>query len=510
MRLLEIERHYSRSMKKKSKQYYLWREKIAALLLLVNVILVGFDLSYIPLRDFWLQGKLTVGNFQLGDIVNYQGIQLDLIPDEVSKVITKYDLVKGITPYRDTDLYLRQVDKLKQELVNGGIDSPQVGSILAELRINSSTIIDRNPFQIANKTGNLEKIKVRMRQRIPNPRDSAKEAFNIFWSQKYLQGKVERELEFFDRDIEPLLVTNYYRPIDENGQLIDYFILIDLPFAIVFFLEFLARTWYISRSRTGVSWREAMLWRWYDIPLFLPFWRWLRFIVLIIRLDEAKIISLDLIQKQISQGFVAGIAEDITEVVVVRVINQIQDSVRRGDLTRTLIRHQTKQYIDINQVNETVEITKLLMQLISKQIVPKIKPDVEAIIKHTVTKTLQQIPTYQTLQNLPGVESLQNILIEQTIDRIYQVFADTIEVVLSEDPTFEELMNKLVTNLTQSLDSELQARQNIGKIEVLLGDLLEEIKLNYIQKLSQEDVEEILEQTRLLRQEMKALPRMKS
>jgi hypothetical protein len=496
-------------MKTSPKQYYLWREKIAAFLLIVNVVIVSFDLSYIPLRDFWLQGKLTIGSFHLGDIVDYKGIELDLIPAKVSKIITQYDLIKGITPYRDTDIYLRQVDKLKQELVDGGIDSPQVGSILAELRANSAIMVDRNPFQIANKTGNLEKIKARMRQHVPNTKDSAKEAFNLFWSQKYLQGKVERELNFFARSIQPLLITNYYRPIDENGRLIDYFILLDLPFVIIFGLEFLGRTWYISRSRTGVSWFDAMLWRWYDVPLFLPFWRWLRFITLIIRLDEAKILSLNLIQKQMSQGFVAGIAEDITEVVVVRVINQIQSSVRRGDLTRLLAQRQSKQYIDINQVNETVAITKLLMQLVAEQIIPKIKPDVEAILKHMVTKTLERVPVYQTLQQLPGVESLQNNLTEQIISQTYQVFADTFKAALSEDPIFEELLNKLIISVTQSLDSEIQARQNIGKIEVLLGDLLEEIKLNYIQKLSQEDVEEILEQTRVLRQEMKALPKMK-
>jgi hypothetical protein len=496
-------------MKKKSKQYYLWREKIAALLLVINVIFVGFDLSYISLRDFWLQGKFTLGSFNIGDVVVYKGIELDLIPANASKIITRYDLVKGIIPYRDTDIYLRQVDRLKQELVNGGTDSPQVGSILNELRVNSSTIIDRNPFQIANKTGNLEKIKARMRQHIPNNKDSAKEAFNVFWSQKYLHGKVERELDFFDRSIKPLLVTNYYRQIDENGQLIDYFILIDLPFALIFLLEFLMRTWYISRSHTGVNWREAMLWRWYDIFLFLPLWRWLRFITLIIRLDEAKIISLNLIQKQISQGLVAGIAEDITEVVVIRVIDRLQSYINRGDLTRTLIQNQTKQYIDINQINETVAITKLAMQLASEQIIPKIKPDIEAILKHAVTKTLQQVPTYQTLQNLPGFKNIQSTIIEQTIDRTYQVFADALKILLSEDPVFDELANKLIANISRSLDSELQAKQNIGKIEVLLVDLLEEIKLNYIQKLSQEDIEEILEQARSLRQEVKAIVKLK-
>jgi len=39
----------------------------------------------------------------------------------------------------------------------------------------------------------------------------------------------------------------------------------------------------------------------------------------------------------------------------------------------------------------------------------------------------------------------------------------------------------------------------MNKIEILLVDLLEEIKINYVERLSQEDIEDILEQTRSLR-----------
>ena len=49
------------------------------------------------------------------------------------------------------------------------------------------------------------------------------------------------------------------------------------------------------------------------------------------------------------------------------------------------------------------------------------------------------------------------------------------------------------------MGSEIQAKESIKKIEFLLVALLEEIKVNYVKGLSAEDVEEILEQTRVLR-----------
>jgi hypothetical protein len=172
-----------------------------------------------------------------------------------------------------------------------------------------------------------------MRDHVPNQENSAKQSFRQFWSQDYLGlNGVRGELNFFSEEIRPLIETNYYRPIGENGEFIDRFWKIDLPFVILFGLEFLARTWLISRRHTAISWRDAMLWRWYDLFLVLPFslvpfLRYgllLRIIPVTIRLNQAKLIDLERIQKQITQGFVATIAEDLTEVVVVRVINQVQ------------------------------------------------------------------------------------------------------------------------------------------------------------------------------------------
>jgi hypothetical protein len=45
-----------------------------------------------------------------------------------------------------------------------------------------------------------------------------------------------------------LIQTNYYRSIEENGEFTNQFWLLDAPFVILFAIEFLARTWYISRQ----------------------------------------------------------------------------------------------------------------------------------------------------------------------------------------------------------------------------------------------------------------------
>ncbi len=470
-----------------------------ALIAVINLVIVGFDLSYIPLRDFWLLGQVTIGEIKTA-YGQLPGIELDLLPENVSQSITQYDVVKGIIPNRDTQEYLAKVEQLELELASNGVDSARAKTLFGDIRRRSIEIVQTNAFAEANKTGNLERIKNRMRSHLPNQDNSAKAAFWRFWTPDYFQGRVAEEMAFFETEIKPLLETNYYRAIGENGGYVDYFGLIDFPFGVLFAIEFLGRTWFISRRRVGISWLDAMLWRWYDIFFLLPIWRWLRVIPVTVRLSQARIINLDSIQKQLSQGLVAGIAEDVTEVVIIRLINQIQTSVRNGDLGRLLSQQTTNTYVDINDTNEIIELIRILAKVTADRVLPAIQPEVETLLQYSIEKSLKQSPAYQGIKMLPGGDRTVSSISHQLVSQTYSAFSSTLQAALAEDKQFDRLVESLISNIGKSVSSELQAQQSMTKIELLLVDLLEEIKINYVQRLSQEDIEDILEQTRSLRQ----------
>lgn len=469
-----------------------------ALVAVINLIVVGFDHSYVPLRDFWLSGQVTVGAIKSA-YVKFEGVKLDLLPENISQFITQYDVVKGIIPNRDTTEYLAKIEQLKQELATNGVDSPIAEDLFGDIRRRSIEIVQTNAFAEANKTANLERIKNRMRSHVSNQDNSAKIAFWQYWTATNFRGKVNQELKFFEQEIKPLLETNYYRVVGENGGYIDYFGLIDFPFGIFFGVEFLGRTWWISRRHTGISWLDAMLWRWYDFFFLVPFWRWLRIIPVTARLSQAQLINLYSIQRQISQGLVAGIAEDVTEVVIIRLINQVQASIRNGDVSRLLSQQTANPYIDINDTNETVEIFRILAKVIADRVLPAIQPEAESLLQYSVDKAIRENPAYQGIKLLPGGDRTIINLTNQLVSQIYSAFSSTLQTALAEDEQFDRLLDSLVSNVGKSLSTELQAQQSINKIELLLIDLLEEIKINYVERLSQEDIEDILDQTRSLR-----------
>ncbi|MBD2346746.1 hypothetical protein [Anabaena subtropica] len=461
------------------KKQNLYFERLMATIATLNLCLVLFDLSYLPWRNFYLL--------------------------RLPQITQTYDPIKGIEPHRETQNYLNQVKKLEEQISQTGLLSPEVKTQLEELSRLSSEMIEGNPFAAVGKSGTLERIKNRMRDRTSN--DSAKHSFTTFWSQPYLsQRGWLQEINFFNRSIAPLIATNYYRQIGENGEFIDNFWWIDLPFVLLFGIELLARVIYIKSRHSGFNWLNAILWRWYDLFLLIPFWRWLRIIPVTIRLDQAHILNLQPINKQIHQLVLADFAEELTEIVVIRVINQMQGSIKRGEITSWLLQNdKLRPYIDINNINEIEAIAGLLVQTVVYQVLPKIQPELIALLRHNIDSAFQQVPIYKNLQALPGIGQVQTQISEQLASQIttnlYNVLVSAIK-----DPVGAQLSSQLAQSFSQALGTEIQQKHVLSEIQSLLVDFLEEVKLNYVQRLSQEDIDQILEQTRQIKTQTSIQP----
>jgi len=507
----------------------LYFERIMAIVAATNLALVAFDLTYVPWRNFWLQSNLVVPftkqrihlpfpTMTCTDRSVERGQPARSIQQSV--VTCLYDPVKGIEPHRETQAYLRTAAQLETQLaqtgVAPGLQSSEVQQTLAQLRQQSEEMLVQNPFAAVGKSGTLERIRNEIRRRVRRRTGAnvgATEAFQIFWSTNnptypnYLSATTyDDEIKWFNTTLRPLIETNYFRGIGENGEPTNNFWLLDAPFVTLFFLEFLARTFYISNRYRSLTWLDAMIWRWYDIPLFLPFslmapiLALTRVVPVTLRLHQAKLINLEAINARAREGFVAAIAEEITEVVVVQVVNQVQGVIRRGEFTKLLERTTNRQYVHVNDVDEVEELAKHMTQLFVYQVFPKVQPDLEALIKHSVMSVVGQSPMYQGLSVLPGMTDASTQIVDRLVSDLTQTVYDTLKTSL-EDPKTTELAIQLARNFTTAMVTEVNQQNNLDEIQKLLTDLLEEVKINYIQRLSEEDATLILDETRLLKKE---------
>ncbi len=441
-------------------------EKLMAMIAVVNLVLVVFDISYVPLRDFYLR--------RMPQFTQWYGQQF-----------------KGMEPERTTTAYLAAVNELEQQLEQTGqvgLESPQTQQLLGELRQRSQDIIDENPFQIANKSGTLERIKNRVRDRLDI--ESSKDAFSEFWSPDYLaQAGWRSEISFFNTQIRPLMETNYFRAIGLDGNPLDQFWRIDIWFFAIFGTEFLARTLYLSLRYKGTNWFDAMLWRWYDLILLVPMWRWLRVIPVTVRISQSRLVNLKPIQSRVVRGVIASIAVELTEIVILRMIDQMQNLIRQGDVARWLLRPDSnRRYIDINGIDEVEAISGHIIQVLVYQVLPKLKPDLEAILSHSVTSALNTSPVYQGVQSIPGFGQLPHQLSRQLAADITKNAYSALTTAL-EDSSGAELTQKLAQRFGETLREELQKDDTVKELEYLLTVLLEEVKINYVKRLPDEELE---------------------
>ncbi|MFG6105635.1 hypothetical protein D0962_07720 [Leptolyngbyaceae cyanobacterium CCMR0082] len=453
---------FSRSSRRRT--FQLWFERGMVAIATANLLLVFFDLSYIRFRDVYFK--------TLPGPTNWYG-----------------ETFKGIEEHRVTAAYLREVDTLQETLENEGLDSPTANRQLANLRRSSVDLIDENPFAVANKSGTLERIKKEMRDRT-GQENSSKEALRTFWSQSYLERGWSEELDFFDTQIRPRIETNYWRGIGFNGLPIDRFWIIDLPFAALFGFEFLLRTYFLSRRHENTTWMDAMLWRIYDVPLFLPFWRWLRVVPVVVRSNQAELSHLDPIQGRINRILISQFAVELTEVVFLRMIDQTQNMVKAGQISRWFFELTAgkENYIDLNDVDEVQTIAQRLTDIVVHKVLPEIKPEVDAVLSHTVTGAISQAPAYQGLKLLPGFTNVSEQITQQISAEVSKNLYSSLKQALADDRG-SDLMGKLVESFGQHLRDEIQQGNTLQELQELIDAFLEELKVNYVERIAVDDVE---------------------
>lgn len=457
-----------------SKDRYLWLRRLVAVLIVLNLGLVFFDLTYLYARSLYLQ--------------------------YLPWLVEKYDPVKGVRPHPLTQRYLEQVDALAVQLTEMDVRSPAVESTLEALRSESQRLIQTNPFPETDSAV-LETIQEELRSRTGTASTSL--ALDRFWSVDYLaEAGWQSELEFWNQEIRPLLAANYYRRVNRFGYPADYFWLIDLPFVLVFAIDFLIRVANIRRRNPQLSGFEAIIRRWYDLFLLLPFWRWLRLVPTILRLQQVRLINLTPLQAEARRDFAIGFAKELTEIVGIRAIDLIQGTIRRGDVMRWLLDSGSRRpYLQVNQQNEVEAIATRITDIILQKVIPQIQPELETFIHHSFQNAIvEELPGYRLLKQTPFIGQLPG----QTAERLTQDVSKRIYQGLLRvwnDPSTPEITGRLIQNFRSTLAIELQQKQNTQEIENLLIDMLEEIKINYVRGISDAELEAIVnEAERLQRQ----------
>ncbi|MEG4851077.1 hypothetical protein QUB10_09205 [Microcoleus sp. B5-D4] len=258
----------------------------------------------------------------------------------------------------------------------------------------------------------------------------------------------------------------------------DKFWRIDTFFIGFFGAEFLIKSLFHTRRKPGVTWFDFLLRRWYEVFLVIPIWQECRILPVLVRLHKSGLVNLDRVVAQVTYEPVAYLAHTMSEYMMVRFINQAKSSIKQGDAAQMLLAQQP--YLHVNQENTIEQITKRILDLTIYKVLPQVQPDLEELLHHNLETTIKQSDFYQMLQNFSPINILPTEMTEQVANYLAQTAVDVVSTTY-EDDKGRKILDNFSQEFNQSLRRELQDEKTIGELQSLLSDLLEEVKLNYIQ-----------------------------
>ena len=471
----------------------LW-DRSVALWAALNLVLVGFDITYVPLRTFWLQRNL----FPIPSVPLV--VPLTLLPDITPWV----DPIKGIEPHRETSAYLRQFQALDAAMALGSGQGPSLNTTPAQRALLQRQLeatlqmIDTNPFQASGASGTLEKIKGRLRQRANL--DSAKEAAARLLSPAWMATHPwSQERRFWNDQVLQLVATNYWRSIDENGRPTDHFWRIDLLlFQSVFALDILLRAVRLRRRLPGLSWRDAFLRRWIDVPLLLPFWRWLRVAPVLERLQTSGLITIEPLRAVVSRGVVALLAVELFEVLALQLLDGLQQVIRSPRWPARIRSLRSHQSVVNHEQRELVELIRIWAPLLLVQVAPRLAPELEGVVGHALQQSLQTAIVPAPLRQLQPVLAVEKGFSRQlaggVVDSLLDLTRSTGTRLGQRDDEQLALLQRFVDRFWEELAMALESGPALERSQDLLNALIEDVKRTYLRQISRAGVGVLIEE----------------
>jgi len=459
-----------------------WRwDRFVAIWASINLALVVFDVTYVPLRNFWLQRQLFL----------FPGLPLAIPLTALPDITPLYDPVKGIEPHRDTQRYLQQWQILDQQLLAQAPTVPTSGRLLQKQLQLTEQLIDDNPFLGANKTGTLERIKNRLRQR--SGLDSARLGAQKLLDPGWLQGHPwSQERLFWQREVLPLVATNYWRSIDETGLPTERFWRLDLlAFQSVFFVDIVLRLISLRRRLPGLSWRDALLRRWTDLPLLLPFWRLARVIPVAARLRSSGLVDAEPVRAVVSRGVVALMAVELIEVLALQLLDGVQKLISSPDWNGRLRGNS-------GQNHELEELLRIWGPLLLGRVLPQMEPQLEALLAYALQRSLESSAFPEALQRLQPLLVIEREFTRQLaggmVEGVLDLSRGTAEQLSRQDRRGSDLVQQLGDAFWRELAAAMAEANTLERSQKLLLDLLEELKRGYLSRINSAGVDDLLEE----------------
>ena len=233
--------------------------------------------------------------------------------------------------------------------------------------------------------------------------------------------------------------------------------------------------------------------------MLIPFWQWLRILPVTVRLHKSGLFNLEGILAQVTHEPAAYISNRASMFLIVRLLNQSQEVIANGTIAEVLL--SSNKEVTVGEADKIDKIIDRLISLTVYQVLPEVQPDLENLLRYSLKAALQESDLYQAVKGIPGFANIPQETIEQLADYLAQT---TYEVLINSytDAEGKIIFNRLSKNFSSTLKQQIQNQTTQSEIQVLLTDLIEEWKLNYVKNSQQRNPEQTLAEAEQIQAEI--------
>jgi len=380
------------NLSRRSKIQLIW-DVFMVWVALVNLWMILFDLSYLWLRPQY---------------VTYLPV-----------VASIYDPVKGIEPHPLTNALKNELE-ITGALIETSPYSPAIEEHRSNIVELSFRVVNENAFARSGQARTLGFVTEALARNLGvtggalrNP-DTLREACEAFWPNEPAQ--LATTIDSIDPRVIKGFRLNYYRTFSVNGQLTDHFWILDLPFLVLFWIEFMVRWILAIRRRTFSKWFFFPIFNWYDvlglIPLsfFRPF-RLLRAVSMYMRLKRSELsnVGKDVFTRTVL--YISNIiTEEVSDRVALRILSEFHEEVENGthkEIIRSVVepRKPEIEEVIVGQLRQTLTDPKTIDLL-------------RSLVELNLTKAVDES---EALRAVP----LPNVVLKPAVKAIGEVILDT-------------------------------------------------------------------------------------
>jgi hypothetical protein len=245
----------------------------------------------------------------------------------------------------------------------------------------------------------------------------------------------------------------------------------------------------LRRRFPGLSWRDALLRRWIDLPLLLPFWRWMRVVPVVERLSQCGLINVEPLRAAVSRAVVSLLALELFEVLALQLVDGTQSLIRSPQWPsriRSLRSHQSVSGVDDQQL---LDLIRLWGPMLLGKVTPRLGPELQSLLGHALQQQLREVPG-GAIVPLGVSRQLAGGVVESLLD----LSRGTAQRLARNDDRQSELVQKAIDRFWEELAAALEQPGTLERSQDLLCALLQQLKLNYLAQMNRAGIDALMDE----------------